>query len=92
MENKLEEIKKIVTCLHCGQTKDAIRKHKLFCATETNTEAGRETDQEWDRHRFTPYSKKELDAIVKDELEMLKEMGDFAEFVKKEEKKLSTLS
>ena len=66
------------TCLHCGQTREAIKRRKMFCATVTNTESGMETDYEWPRHRFTPYSVKELASIKADEDEYIKQMGEMA--------------
>jgi hypothetical protein len=72
-------------CLHCGETRAAIKKHKLFCATETNTEAGRETDQEWPKHRFKPWTAKELAAQKADEDEHVRQMGEFAAMVERED-------
>lgn len=69
------------TCLHCGQTKGAIKERKTFCATVTYEG---ETDCEWPRHRFKPYSKKELEAIRRYEDEYIKQMGEMAEFIKKQ--------
>lgn len=76
------EIRKYIDeCIHCGETRGAIQKHQLFCATETNTEMGREVDQEWNRHRFKPYSKKELARMKSDEDEYIRQMGGFADFL-----------
>lgn len=74
-------------CVQCGQTREAIKLHKLLCCTVSNTEAGMETDYEWNRHRFKPYSEKEFAGQRSDEEEMLKQMGEMADFVKSEENK-----
>jgi hypothetical protein len=66
-------------CLHCGQHKESIKRNKTFCATVTYEG---ETDMEWSRHRFKPYSPKEIAAQIADEEAYVKQMGDFAEFVK----------
>ena len=72
------------TCVQCGRDRQQIKKRKYHCATETNTEAGREVDAEWERHRFKPYSQKELAARLKDEMEYIKQMSDMADFINKE--------
>lgn len=74
----MTHIKDSDVCLHCGETRGAIKKHKLFCATVTYEG---ETDSEWPRHRFKPYSKKELEAMRKDEEEYIRQMQEFVEFV-----------
>lgn len=65
-------------CIQCGYTKSEIKKQKYFCVTMTSNESGNEVDGEWDRHRFRPYSEKELKAIASDEKEMVKQMGEMA--------------
>jgi len=78
-------------CLHCGQTREEIKKYKTFCATVTYEG---ETDCEWPRHRFKPYTAKELAAMEADEEEMLKQMQGFVDFVEEQEKleKINSLS
>lgn len=71
-------------CLQCGENREVVRKEKLFCATMSHTEAGSEVDAEYDRHRFKPYTEKELAAIKADEDEYVKQMGEMAEFFNKE--------
>ena len=68
-------------CLHCGQQREAIKRNKTFCATVTYEG---ETDMEWSRHRFKPFSHKELEARRRDEDAYIKSMGDFADFVEKQ--------
>lgn len=70
-------------CLQCGQNREAIKRRKTFCATVTYEG---ETDCEWSRHRYKPYSQKELDAMLRDEQEHVKQMGEFADFCKNLEK------
>jgi len=67
-------------CIQCGETREAIKRNKLFCCTMSHIEAGSEIDEKFDRHRFKPYSQKELDAIKSDEDEICRQMGDFADF------------
>ncbi len=76
-------------CIQCGETREAIKKHHLLCGTYMNTEAGRELDLEWGRHRFKPYSKKELEGQAKDDAEYIKQMGEMADMVLKSD--LSTV-
>lgn len=66
-------------CLYCGETEAAIRKHQLFCGG-VDAYTGEAT---WERarHRFKPFTEKELKAIEADELEAVKQMGEFAEYV-----------
>lgn len=54
-------------CLQCGESIQAIRLHRLGCAVVSDTECGRETSDEWERHRFRPYTEKELEAFRKEE-------------------------
>lgn len=70
-------------CLHCGQHRNAIKERKTFCATVTYEG---ETDCEWPRHRFKPYSKKELEAIKRDEDEYVKQMEEMSDFFLREMK------
>lgn len=74
-------------CLQCGESRETIRKEHLFCCTMTHTEAGSEVDQEYDRHRFRPYTEKELAAIKADEDYYIKQMGEMADFFTKEMEK-----
>jgi len=46
-------------CIQCGESRDRIRKDGLICGLMSNTEAGSELIEEYPRHRFKPYSKKE---------------------------------
>lgn len=68
-------------CLHCGETRQVIKERGYLCAIVTYEG---ETDCEWARHRFKPYSKKELEAIKRDEDEYIKQMGEMYDFVYKE--------
>lgn len=70
-------------CIQCGKTREYIKKNEDHCYTETNNENGREVDQEWPKHRFKPYSARELAAQKRDEDEICKQMGEMADFVKK---------
>jgi len=49
-------------CVQCGESKGAIRINGLFCMTMSGGESP-EADNESDRHRFKPYSDKELEAM-----------------------------
>jgi hypothetical protein len=69
-------------CVQCGETRAAIKDKKLYCASMSMTESGPEVDYEWSRHRFKPFSEKELAGQRADEEAYLKQMGDFADFVK----------
>jgi hypothetical protein len=69
-------------CVQCGSTREAVKRGRLYCVTVTYEG---ETDYEWPRHRFKPYSEKELARIKSDEDEYVRQMGEFADFVKKEE-------
>lgn len=69
-------------CIQCGQDRATIKRNKYFCATVSNTEAGMETDQEWSKHRFRPYSVKELAKQEADEQAYIKQMGEMAEYWK----------
>ena len=68
-------------CIQCGKTREEIKKGKLYCCTISSTEDSSEVDQEWLRHRFKPYSNKELDLIAKEEKEICNQMGEMAEFL-----------
>ncbi len=72
-KNKSTVVKRVISagdkCIQCGETRAAIKEQKLFCATETNNESGREIDMEWPRHRFVSYSKKELAQQAKEDEE-----------------------
>lgn len=70
------------TCVQCGETRESIKRNNYFCATLYSNENGTEVDQEWERHRFKPYSEKELKARQKDEDEYVKQMGEMAEMFK----------
>lgn len=48
-----------VSCLHCGQLRDAVRKDALFCATLSRGETI-EVDHEWDRHRWADWTDRDL--------------------------------
>jgi hypothetical protein len=48
-------------CLHCDETRGAIRAGDLDCATESGVEY-REIDAEWDHHRFDSWTETELAA------------------------------
>lgn len=65
-------------CVKCGETLEAIRKHKLICGSVSYEG---ELMEEYGRHRFKPYSFKELEEMRKDEEECIKQMGGFADFV-----------
>lgn len=65
-------------CIQCGETREKIKKRGLLCAIMSHTEAGSELAQEFNRHRFKPYSEKELAAMKADEDEYVRQMGEFA--------------
>lgn len=48
-----------LSCLHCGQSRDAVRRDALFCATVTRGETA-EVDGEWDRHRWADWTDRDL--------------------------------
>ena len=73
------------TCLQCGKHTQWIKREHAPCFTETNNENGREVDQEWRRHRFKPYSAKELEQQEADEEAYIKQMGEMAEWFRNEE-------
>lgn len=68
------------TCLNCGESREAIKRNKLFCAT-VDPQTG-ECDVEYPRHRFKPYSEKELKAIAEDEKALLDSMQSMVDFWK----------
>jgi hypothetical protein len=47
-------------CVKCGERRASIRKHRLICGTVSYEG---ELIEELGRHRFTPFSKKEVDAM-----------------------------
>lgn len=65
-------------CVQCGETRESIKANKLFCATVTRDG---ETDHEWYRHRFKPYSAKEIAAQKRDEDEWIKQMGEMSDYI-----------
>ena len=69
-------------CVFCNQTRESIKANKLFC-TGVDSYTG-ECIWERDRHRFKPFSERELALIAKDEAECIKQMGEFADFVEKQ--------
>ncbi len=71
-------------CVQCHETRGEIKRSQLYCATvDAATENGPgEVNAEWPRHRFKPYSKRELDAQARDEAEACRQMGEFADFVR----------
>lgn len=76
-------------CFTCGESKAAVKhsqsiKDPIYCVTGSDTECGFEVDQEYDRHRFTRTLKQKA-AEEADEMETIKQMGDFAEFQAKQE-------
>lgn len=72
-------------CVQCGELKSTIRKEGYFCAIMGNAyEEDAEVECEWPRHRFRPYTQKEIDAQKRDEEEMFRQMGDMADFFNKE--------
>ena len=73
-------MKEETRCVFCNQTKDSIKANKLYCAG-VDSYTG-ECTWERDRHRFKPFSEKELEAQAKDEAEYIKQMGEFADFVR----------
>lgn len=75
--------KKNPVCVQCGVDRKTIRAEQYICATVAeSTESGAgEVDAEWPRHRFKPYSEKDLAQRAADEAEYIKHMGEFADFV-----------
>lgn len=71
------------TCVQCGETREAIKLHKLYCAG-VDSYTG-ETTWEAPRHRFRPFSEKELAGKKRDEEKYLEQMQGFADFVNKQE-------
>ena len=49
-------------CVKCNEYRAAIRRHKMSCGLVN----GDELIEEYGRHRFTPYSKKELALIAEE--------------------------
>ena len=72
-------MKKPTTCIQCGETRKAIKLDGLFCGVMSNTEEGSEVESEWKRHRFKPYSVKEIASLRSDEEACIKEMGNMYE-------------
>lgn len=70
------------TCVQCGEGETEIRKRQLICATvDPSTEDGPgEVNAEWPRHRFKPYSEKELAEMKANEDAYIKQMADFVDF------------
>jgi len=64
------------TCIQCGMSQSRIKKEQLICGTLSYEG---ELDEEWPRHKFKPYTQKELEAIRSDEEAYVKEMGEMAE-------------
>lgn len=71
-------------CVQCGEYESDIKKREMCCAiVGPDTEDGYgEIEYEWPRHRYKPYSAKELESQRRDEEEYIKQMGDFADFCK----------
>jgi hypothetical protein len=72
-------------CVFCNAEKEAIKKNGLFCAG-IDSYTG-ECTWERNRHRFKPFSEKELAKIQSDEDEYLKQMQGFVDFVEERENK-----
>lgn len=47
-----------MNCLKCGETKEAIKKHKMICGC-VDSQTG-ELLHEYGKHRFKPYSVREV--------------------------------
>ncbi len=71
-------------CLHCGETrKETIRRREeLICGT-TDPYTG-ELDAEFPRHRFKPWTEKELAAHRREQQHIAQQMGDMAAWWKRE--------
>jgi hypothetical protein len=69
-------------CVQCGRTRKDIKEREYFCATVTYEG---ETDYEWPRHRFRPYSEKELARQKADDDAYIRFMGGIADFVEAED-------
>lgn len=75
------------TCFNCGENKLAIKysqkiKDPIFCVIMSHTEAGSEVVAEYDKHRFVRTEKQRI-AEEETELEYVNQMGEMAEWAKK---------
>ena len=52
-------------CVQCGESREAIKRNELACCIMSCSEDGCEPSYEFNRHRFKPYSKKELETMEK---------------------------
>lgn len=46
-------------CLHCGQSREEVKRNQTYCATLTSGEYI-EVDAEWERHRWADWSDADL--------------------------------
>jgi len=69
-------------CVQCGSSRSEIKRDGLICGiVGPSTENGcGELKYEWERHRFRPYSKKELESKLADENAVIDQMGDMADW------------
>lgn len=70
-------------CVQCGECRGTIKRKELGCGIMSGGEEP-ELEYEWNRHRYRPYTKKELDAMLSDEDEKYRQMGEMADFIHKE--------
>ena len=72
-------------CVQCGQSREDIKSEGFYCATvDAATENGAgEVNAEWPRHRFKPYSPKELAEQAAQEKAYCEYLGGFADFCQK---------
>lgn len=50
------------TCLQCGESREAVKAERLYCATLTGYETP-EVDEEWERHHWRDWSDAELERM-----------------------------
>lgn len=69
-------------CVKCGEEKEVIKRRGLICGS-VDPQTG-ELDQEFGRHRFKPWTPDELEKMQQEEIEIVKQMGEMADFVNNE--------
>jgi hypothetical protein len=72
-------MKKNNICVQCGYHRETIKKDGLLCGIMSSGEEP-ELIHEWQRHRFKPYSEKELAKRQAEEDYNAKSLGDMADF------------
>lgn len=65
------------TCVKCGENKSDIKKYGMLCG---RVDYFGDLEAEYGRHRFKPYSEKELGQQAKEQKAIADNLGDMADF------------